>query len=112
MNEKYYGRIVGKNLKRIAYEHGKTQSDIARDLKISKSTISSWMNGTRVPRMKTIDLLCHYFNCKREDIMEEHSDDYSSIIPEVIISVLRSHRSAQLLEYAVMLDHMNRMEEK
>lgn len=112
MNEKYYGRIVGKNLKRIAYEHGKTQADISRDLKISKSTVSSWMNGVRVPRMKTIDLLCHYFNCTREDIMEEHSDTYSSIIPEVVINVLKSHRSAQLLEYATMLDHMNKMEEQ
>lgn len=111
MNEKYYGRIVGKNLKRIAYEHGKTQADIARDLKISKSTVSSWMNGTRVPRMKMIDLLCHYFNCTRVDIMEEHDETYYSHVPEVIIDVLKSNRSAQLLEYAVMLDHMNRIEQ-
>lgn len=75
MNEKYYGKIVGKNLKRIAYEHHKTQADIARDLKISKATVSSWMNGTRVPRMDKIDLLCHYFNCKRVDIMEEQNSE-------------------------------------
>ncbi len=74
MNEKYYGKIVGKNLKRIAYEHRKTQADIAKDLGLSKSTVSSWMNGTRVPRMDKIDLLCHYFNCKRVDIMEDHSE--------------------------------------
>ena len=74
MNEKYYGKIVGKNLKWIAYEHRKTQADIAKDLGLSKSTVSSWMNGTRVPRMDKIDLLCHYFNCKRVDIMEDHSE--------------------------------------
>lgn len=72
MTEKEYGRIVAENLRRIAYEADKTQADIAHDLNISKATISSWMNGTRVPRMQKIDLLCHYFNCKRSDIMEEH----------------------------------------
>ena len=112
---KYYGRIIGKNLKRIAYEHGKTQADIARDLKISKSTVSSWMNGKRVPRMKTIDLLCHYFNCKREDIMEEHdtgikAEIKATVIPSVVVDVLRSKYSPQLLEYAMMLKKMCDME--
>lgn len=70
MDSKDYGQIIGKNLKRLAYESGKTQADISRDLKISKTTLSSWMSGYRVPRMSKIDLLCHYFNCTREDIME------------------------------------------
>ena len=74
MTEQDYARLVAKNLRRIAYENGKTQADIARDLKISKATVSSWMNGTRVPRVPNIDLLCHYFNCKRSDIMQEHHD--------------------------------------
>ncbi len=112
MDQKYYGRIVGKNLKRLAYEHNKTQSDIAKDLKISKSTVSSWMNGTRVPRMQMIDLLCHYFNCQRVDIMEEHEDHAVSVIPEVVIEVLRSKYSPQLLEYAMMLSKLNESERK
>lgn len=69
-----YGRIIAKNLRRIAYENGKTQADMCRDLRISQATISSWMTGVRVPRMSKIDLLCHYFNCTRSDLMEEHTD--------------------------------------
>ena len=74
MTEQEYARLVARNIRRIAYDNGKTQADIARDLKISKATVSSWMNGTRVPRVNKIDLLCHYFNCKRSDIMQEHAD--------------------------------------
>ncbi len=70
-----YGRIISKNLKRIAYDAHKTQADIARDLNIKQTTLSTWMNGTRIPRMDKIDLLCHYFNCTRADIMEEHHED-------------------------------------
>ena len=68
-----YAKIIAKNLKRILYENQKTQADVSRDLHISKTTISSWMNGTRLPRMDKIDLLCHYLNCRRSDLMEEHS---------------------------------------
>lgn len=74
MSELEYAKIVASNLRRIMYEHNKTQADIAKDLHISKATVSSWINGTRVPRMPKIDLLCHYFNVKRSDIMEIHDD--------------------------------------
>lgn len=71
MGTQEYGKIIGKNLRRIASDCGKTQAEIARDLHLNKATVSSWMNGTRVPRMDKVDLLAHYFNCKRTDIMED-----------------------------------------
>lgn len=74
MSENEYAKIIGKNLKRIMYDAGKTQIEVAKDLKISKATISSWMNGTRIPRMDKIDILCNYFNVSRTDIMEEKTD--------------------------------------
>ena len=74
MSEKEYAKLIAKNLKRIAYENNKTQADVSRDLRISKQAVSSWFRGERIPRMDKIDLLCHYFNCKRADIMEEYSE--------------------------------------
>ena len=87
MNEQEYARLIARNLKRIAYENKKSQADISRDLKISKATVSSWMNGSRVPRMGKIDMLCHYFNCKRSDIMQEYVNSPQSV-PAVRIPVL------------------------
>lgn len=75
MSEQDYAKLVANNLRRIMYEHGKTQAEVAKDLNISKATLSSWMNGTRIPRMNKVDLLCHYFNCKRADIMEDQEAD-------------------------------------
>ena len=79
MDNKEYGVIIAKNLRRIMYDAGKTQAEVARDLKISKATLSSWMNGTRIPRMPNIDMLCHYFNVNRTDIMEEYASNESSL---------------------------------
>ena len=82
---KDYGKIIAQNLKRIAYENDRTQSDICRDLKLNDSTVSTWFNGSRVPRMEKIDLLAHYFNCTRADIMEPYTkkDDFPDEIKEI-----------------------------
>ena len=74
MSEQEYAKIIAKNLRNIMYLNNKSQSDVAKALHISKSTLSSWMNGTRIPRMKNIDMLCHYFNVTRAEIMEENDD--------------------------------------
>jgi transcriptional regulator with XRE-family HTH domain len=74
MPESEYAKIIARNLRNIMYTHGKTQADVSRDLGINKATLSTWMNGTRIPRMSKIDLLCHYFNVTRADLMEDHGD--------------------------------------
>jgi len=70
-----YGKIISRNLRRIASDANKSQADIARDLRINKATVSSWMNGTRVPRMDKVDMLASYFNVTRAEIMEEHTSE-------------------------------------
>lgn len=70
MDDVEQGKIIAKNLKRLAYDHKKTQAEIARDLGISKTTLSSWMSGYRVPRVANVDRLAKYFNCLRSDIIE------------------------------------------
>lgn len=92
MNNKEYGKVIAKNLKRIAYEHGKTQSDIVRDLHINQGTVSSWMVGTRIPRMDKIDMLCNYFNVSRTEIMEEEPTNVMETITAEERELLRLFR--------------------
>lgn len=75
MDPERIARVIAQNLRRIAFEHDKNQSDICRDLNISPATLSSWFNGTRIPRLKKIDLLCEYFNVSRSDILEPQTED-------------------------------------
>lgn len=77
MDQKEYAKLIAKNIRRLVYEAGKTQAEVARDLKINKSTLSCWMNGSRIPRMDAIDRLCHYFNCSRADIMENYNREHT-----------------------------------
>lgn len=80
MSNEEYAKIVSKNLKRILYDCGRTQADLARDLKIAKTTISGWMNGNRTPRMETVDRLAHYFNVSRADILDDKNGYYEKAI--------------------------------
>jgi transcriptional regulator with XRE-family HTH domain len=58
MTKEEYAKVVAANMRRIMYDREKTQADLARDLHLNKSTVSSWMNGTRTPKIDKIDLLC------------------------------------------------------
>lgn len=70
-----YGKIFSRNLRNLVYESGKSQTEVAHDLGINKSTMSTWMNGTRVPRMDKVDRLCAYFGCMRSRLMEDHANE-------------------------------------
>ena len=120
MAENEYAKVIAKNLKRIAYEHQKTQADIARDLNIKQATLSSWMTGNRVPRMKMVDRLCHYFNCSRSDIMGEKEPGEmgkGAALESVLLNKvthtaneLTDENKARLLIYAEKLLELQNME--
>jgi len=77
MNEEYYKKIFSKNLKHYMEINGKTQIDIINDLGVNKSAISTWCNGTRLPRMDKVQILADYFGINKSDLIEEktESDD-------------------------------------
>lgn len=67
-NEK---QIFANRLNYYMAKNGKTQSDLVNDLSINKSTISTWCNGTKMPRMGTIQTLADYFSIMKSDLIEE-----------------------------------------
>ncbi len=121
MDPTEYGKIISKNLKRIAYEHQKSQADIARDLGIKQGTLSSWMTGARVPRMNKIDRLCNYFNCTRADLMEEKepgemgraASREALLLREIdrVANNLSEESKQRLLAYAEKLHDLQEMED-
>ena len=110
MNTEEYGRIIAKNLKRLAYENRKSQVEIARDLGINKSTLSGWMNGTRVPKMSKIDMLCTYFGCERSDIMEPEGAPKKEAVTEAQAELVRIVLRARPENVALLLDIAKRLE--
>lgn len=71
MPEEAYQKIFSKNLNYYMEQNGKTQADLINDLGFNKSAVSTWCNGTRLPRMDKVETLARYFNINRSDLIEE-----------------------------------------
>lgn len=65
--------ILSKNLKNLLERKGKTQTDMAKDLDLKESTVSSWINAVKYPRRDKIELLADYFGVMPSDITEDKS---------------------------------------
>ena len=92
-----YKKQFAKNLQKIMANRGKTQVDIIKDLHITRSSISAWVCGTRMPRMDKIDLLSRYFNCTAEELLQGTAPE-SDLIS--LYNQLNPEGQSLVIEYA------------
>ena len=82
MSDDKYKQIFSQNLRYYMSLNNKEQIDLINDLGFNKSAVSTWCNGTRLPRMDKVNMLAEYFNINRSDLIEERlpasTDDSSS----------------------------------
>ena len=69
-----YKKVFAKNLSNLLARNKKTQADLVADLRLNKSTVSTWVNGTKMPRMNKIEQLANYFGVEKSDLIEDKSD--------------------------------------
>lgn len=77
MSEEEYKKAFSKNLRKYTELNGKVQSDLVKDLGFNKSTVSTWFNGKKIPRMDKIDVLCDYFGISRSDLIDDKQSNES-----------------------------------
>lgn len=70
-----YRKIFANNLNYYMKVNNKIQDDLVRDLGLKTSTISSWCNGQKLPRMDKIVLLADYFGIHFSKLIEERTDN-------------------------------------
>lgn len=66
-----FRNVFAKNLRYYMELNQKSQKDLINDLKVTRSAISAWYTGKRIPRPEVLDILCGYFGVKRSDLLEE-----------------------------------------
>lgn len=71
-----YKKIFAENLKYYMKLHNKNQADLINDLGFNKSSVSTWCNGTRLPRMDKVDILAKYFDINRSDLIEDKTKEH------------------------------------
>lgn len=70
MTAEEHRKIFSMNLKEQLYLHDMTQTDLAKKMDCSITTVNNWYLGLKLPRVEKIDLMCKIFRCTRDDLME------------------------------------------
>ena len=61
--------IISKNIKQEIENSGKTKTEIAKALGVSKPTISQYLSGRIQPSLSTLSKLCSFLDCSADDIL-------------------------------------------
>lgn len=73
--EQEFNAIFSKNLRSYLNINKMNQAELAKKLNVSSQSVTNWCKGTKSPRMDKVDAMCKIFNCKRSDLMEEHTSN-------------------------------------
>lgn len=72
-----YRQIFSDNLKRLLDINNETQTELAQSLNINRSVVSSWLLGTRFPRMNTVEEIASHFGVQKSDLLEKKNYNIS-----------------------------------
>mgnify|MGYP003304684355 CR=1 FL=1 len=90
--------IFAENLQKYMDENNVSRKDLSEALKISYYTVTSWVNGSKYPRMDKVEMIANYFGIQKSDLIEEkdpaNTDD----------GLTESQR--KLIEFAKTLDEV------
>ena len=83
MNDKK--NIIGKNIKRIAEDNGKNLAEFAKSLGVSRTAVSAWVSGEKIPRMDKIHKICVQYGVLQSEILEEplQEDSFVALLAKI-----------------------------
>lgn len=61
--------IISKNLRQEIENSGKTKTEIAKAIGVSKPTVSQYISGRIQPSLATLSKLCTFLDCSADDIL-------------------------------------------
>lgn len=85
-------KSIGRNILNLVIEHGMEQKDLAKALGVSESTVSSWVNGSRIPRMGTVTKICKYFGVPKSAIIGDVGEGYGSEFKKRVLEIVSENQ--------------------
>lgn len=82
MSEADARSVIARNLTRMLELAQISQTELASRLRVSKTAVSSWCNGTKAPRMDKVDEMASIFGVTRASFFEEKA-------PELVVTDAR-----------------------
>lgn len=98
--------VLSKNLKKHIAKSGKDRSEVCRDLGLSYSTLTDWVNGKKYPRINNIEKLADYFNVSKSDLIEDFEEikKDNDRLSTIVIKLRTNKELLDVVERLVSLD--------
>ena len=97
---------LSKNLKNCISKSGKDRGMVAKELGISYSTLTDWINGNKYPRINNIEKLASYFKVSKSDLIEDFDEikkDNDSLAT-IIVKLRMNKELLNVVEKLMSLD--------
>lgn len=98
MNDKQRNIIIATNIKRFIKENKITQKHLAKEIGISPSTMSDYMNLRSNPSHGVIQKIADYFGIMKSDIDTTYKENNSSI--DTVYNQLNIERQKKVYDFA------------
>lgn len=98
--------VFSRNLRTYMSKKGKSRKDIARDIGVSYSTLTDWVNGNKYPRIDKIETLADYFGITKADLIEDFEEikkDNDRLV-SIIVKLRTNKELLDVVEQLVSLD--------
>lgn len=80
---------IGNNISNLLEKKNMSAADLARLIDVSRSTVSCWISGTKIPRMDKVEKMCAVLGCNRNAILSNVTTDSLDALEEDIITRFR-----------------------
>ena len=80
-----YRKIFINNLEKYMRLNEISQTDLSIKLGVNKSVVSSWLSGSRYPRMNTMERIATIFHIEKSDLIEKK--DTAAKAPRVPVKI-------------------------
>lgn len=66
--------MFGDQIKTLRQTHKISQVELARELSVSKQTVSNWENNNIMPSVELLKKIASYFSCSTDYLLEMNHD--------------------------------------
>ena len=80
--------VMARNISRLMKENKVDRNKLSKDLSVSYTTLSDWINAKTYPRIDKIELLADYFNVNKSDLVEDGEKQVLETLPVKKIPVV------------------------
>lgn len=106
--------IFSRNLRYQMELNQRSRQDVATALGISYFTVTSWVNGSKYPRMDKVEMLADYFGILKSDLIEEKTDEHREMqkkndtLTDIVLELRRDEDFLSIVEAIYKMDKEKR----